>query len=87
MRTRDGGAVGRPPCGPRRGRRGGLARGWWGWSGPVTGPMPPSSAPAASGVCFTAQRTSSSSAMIGIFKNNISQMKVHVFTLSDRIPG
>ena len=49
--------------------------------------MPPSSAPAASGVCFTAQRTSSSSAMIGIFKNTISQMKVHVFTPSDRIPG
>ena len=49
--------------------------------------MPPSSAPAASGVCLTAQRTSSSNAMIGIFKNTISQMKVHVFTPSDRIPG
>ncbi len=49
--------------------------------------MPPSSEPAASGVCLTAQRTSSSNAMIGIFKNSISQMKVHVFTPSDRIPG
>src|SRR5439155_12746915 len=67
-------------CGPRRGWRGGSGRGWWGWRGPNRGPMPPSSPVAGSGVWRTAQRTSRNSATIGIFRQAISQMKVHVST-------
>jgi hypothetical protein len=49
--------------------------------------MPPSSPVAVSGVWRTAQRTIKNSATIGIFKKNINQMKVHVSTCLDRIPG
>jgi len=42
--------------------------------------MPPSSPVAGSGVWRTAQRTSRKSATIGIFRQAMSQMKVHVST-------
>src|SRR4051812_49340003 len=86
VRTRVGGGSVGSPCGPRgRGKRAGRGgRGLWGSRRTFVPPSPPpvpSSASGSTSWC-TAHQTIHSSAMIGIFRTSMSQMKPHVICAS-----
>ncbi len=84
VRTREGGGVGAPPWGPRRGSRG-EGRGAWGWRSLLPPPPPSSEAGGSSGRCLMAHQTITISAISGIFRANMIHRNPHVIQV-DRTP-